>query len=312
MYIMRFVIERSPLGGTNVPTVSWTRSEPAGYLQTRAISIMMGISSRTASRGTLIKGCKMFHLKSVRFVLGSIALIVNLGLFGCGQEVETSNVYQQLNSALGADNKEEALKLLDEALKKDAKNTSLLQIRAETLFRMGKVKESVPDFDKVVEIQPAFKAENWQRGIALYYVGRFKDGAEQFEEHHRVNPDDVENTFWYFLCLAKADSLEAARKKIIPSRGDARAPLMDVYRLVRGEAKPEDVEKAIAQFEAGSSQRKQAEFYGYLYLGLWYDLLGDKAKAMSFLEKSLAANDRGYMADVGKVHLQSLKPTESK
>lgn len=254
----------------------------------------------------------MFHQMPVRLMMCSIVLCLNLGLLGYGQEAESPNVYQQLNEALGKDDKEAALKLLGESLEKEPKNIGLLQLRAETLFRMGKVKESVPDFDKVVEIQPAFKAENWQRGIALYYVGRFKDGVEQFEEHHRVNPDDVENTFWYFLCLAKADSIEAARKKIIPSRGDARAPMMDVYRLVTGEAKPEDVEKAISQFEVGSGQRKQAEFYGYLYLGIWFDLLGDKTKAVSYIEKSLAANDRGYMADVAKVHLQSLKTAESK
>lgn len=252
------------------------------------------------------------RLKSVRFVMGVLALVCHLAIFGCGQESDTPNLDKRLDDALADGKQDEAVKLLSEALEKDPENTSLLQVRAETLFRMGKVKESVPDFDKVVELKPAFKAENWQRGIALYYVGRFKDGADQFEEHHRVNPDDVENTFWYFLCLAKADSVEAARKKIIPSRGDARAPLMDVYRLVRDEAKPEDVEKAIARFEVGSPQRKQAEFYGFLYLGLWYDLMGEKDKAIAFLEKSLAAHDQGYMADVGKVHLQSLKPANTK
>jgi len=254
----------------------------------------------------------MLSRYSFRSICVAVAIVFQMGLFGCAQENDTANVFQKLNKALAADDKSEALKLLGEALEKDPKNSSLLQIRAETLFRMGRVAESVPDFDKVVEIQPAFKAENWQRGIALYYVGRYKDGAEQFEEHHRVNPDDVENTFWYFLCLAKADSIESARKKIIPSRGDARPPLMDVYRLVRDEATTEDVEKAIEKFEAGTRGRETAEFYGYLYLGLWYDLKGDKAKAITYLKKSLAANDQGYMADVGKVHLQTLQPSESK
>lgn len=253
----------------------------------------------------------------LRSIVLAIALVSPLGLLGCAQETvvpdnKSTSIYQKISKALTAEDKTEALQLLGQALEMDPKNTSLLQIRGETLFRMGKVAESVPDFDKVVEIQPAFKAENWQRGIALYYVGRYKDGAEQFEEHHRVNPDDVENTFWYFLCLAKADSMESARKKIIPSRGDARPPLMDVYRLVRNEATAADIEKAIEKFEAGTRGRETAEFYGYLYLGLWYDLNGDKAKAIAYLKKSLAANDQGYMADVGKVHLQTLQSSESK
>jgi tetratricopeptide (TPR) repeat protein len=246
-----------------------------------------------------------------RFLFCILALTVVWGEIGRTQGTD-DNLYQQIDRALAAEKKDEAVELLGKAIAKEPSNVSLLQIRGETLFRMGKVNESVPDFDKVVELRPESKAANWQRGIALYYVGRFKDGAEQFEEHHRVNPDDVENTFWYFLCLAKADSMDAARKKIIPSRGDSRAPLMDVYRLVRAEATPQDVEKAIEGFDAGTAQRKQAEFYGYLYLGLWFDLQGDTAKAIDYLEKSLAANDRGYMADVGKVHLQSLKEAKPK
>ena len=252
-----------------------------------------------------------FHRSPVLF-LASIFGLFCCGPFGCGQEPTPGSVYQQVNRAISEGKPETAIQLLSEALDKEPNNRSMLQIRAETLFRTGKIEESVNDFDKVVELQPAFKAENWQRGIALYYVGRFADGVEQFEEHHRVNPDDVENTFWYFLCLAKADSIEAARKKIIPSRGDARAPLMEVYKLVRGEMEPADVEKAIQQFQPGSGQRATAEFYGYLYLGLWYDLLGDKTKSIDYLKKSIAANDRGYMADVAKIHLQSLEPKETK
>jgi len=236
-----------------------------------------------------------------RFLFCILALTVVWGEIGRTQGTD-DNLYQQIDRALAAEKKDEAVELLGKAIAKEPSNVSLLQIRGETLFRMGKVKESVPDFDKVVELRPESKAANWQRGIALYYVGRFKDGAEQFEEHHRVNPDDVENTFWYFLCLAKADSMDAARKKIIPSRGDSRAPLMDVYRLVRAEATPQDVEKAIEGFDAGTAQRKQAEFYGYLYLGLWFDLQGDTAKAIDYLEKSLAAMNQGTMANAEKVN----------
>lgn len=252
-----------------------------------------------------------FHRSSVIF-LASIFGLFCLGTFSCGQEKTPSDVDQPITGT-NADAESAALiKSLSESLEMDPDNWKMRQFRAETLFRAGKIKESVSDFDKVVELQPALKAANWQRGIALYYVGRFADGVEQFEEHHRVNPDDVENTFWYFLCLAKADSIEAARKKIIPSRGDARAPLMEVYKLVRGEMEPADVEKAIQKFQSGSFQRANAEFYGYLYLGLWFDLLGDKPKAIDYLKKSIASETEGYMMDVAKIHLQSLEPKETK
>lgn len=99
----------------------------------------------------------MLSRYSFRSICVAVAIVFQMGLFGCAQENDTANVFQKLNKALAADDKSEALKLLGEALEKDPKNSSLLQIRAETLFRMGRVAESVPDFDKVVEIQPAFR-----------------------------------------------------------------------------------------------------------------------------------------------------------
>jgi lipoprotein NlpI len=252
------------------------------------------------------------RLRNVVFVsICAVQLIVVASMRLQAQDAVQSALVKA-SELLSQDKGKEAVAELDVAIGKQPNNVSLLQLRAETLFRIGEFEKSMKDFDKVVELKPQLKAENWQRGIALYYVGRFKDGADQFEEHHRVNPDDVENTFWFFLCLAKAESIEAARKKIIPSRGDARPPLMEIYKLVRGEVMPADVEKSISQFTAGTSGREQAEFYGYLYLGLWFDLQGDKPKAIDYLKKSLAANDRGYMADVGKVHLKTLQSSPSR
>lgn len=252
------------------------------------------------------------RLRNVVFVsICAVQLIVVASMRLQAQDAVQSALVKA-SELLSQDKGKEAVAELDVAIGKQPNNVSLLQLRAETLFRIGEFEKSMKDFDKVVELKPQLKAENWQRGIALYYVGRFKDGADQFEEHHRVNPDDVENTFWFFLCLAKAESIEAARKKIIPSRGDARPPLMEIYKLVRGEVTPADVEKSIGQFTAGTRGREQAEFYGYLYLGLWFDLQGDKTKAIDFLQKSLAANDRGYMADVGKVHLKTLQSSPTR
>ena len=51
----------------------------------------------------------------------------------------------------------------------------------------------------------------WQRGIALYYAGRYDDCRRQFESHRSVNPDDVENAAWHFLCVARAESPAKAR-----------------------------------------------------------------------------------------------------
>ena len=78
--------------------------------------------------------------------------------------------------------------------------------RAVEDFQAGRIAQSVAGFDRVAKIVPDYAPQLWQRGIALYYAGRYKDCRAQFESHRTVNPDDVENAAWHFLCVARAES----------------------------------------------------------------------------------------------------------
>jgi hypothetical protein len=98
-------------------------------------------------------------------------------------------------------------------------------------FYAAKPKESVAAFDALIKLQPEAKPQLWQRGLSLYYTGQFKEGREQFEVHQTVNPNDVENAAWHFICVAKAEGLEEAKKNLIPIRGDSRVPMAEVHNL---------------------------------------------------------------------------------
>jgi hypothetical protein len=78
--------------------------------------------------------------------------------------------------------------------------------KAVAEFRSGRVAESAAGFDKVAKLAPDYAPQLWQRGIALYYAGRYRDCRAQFESHRTVNPDDVENAAWHFLCVARAET----------------------------------------------------------------------------------------------------------
>ena len=95
----------------------------------------------------------------------------------------------------------------------------------------------------------------WQRGIALYYAGRYDDCRKQFEAHRTVNPDDVENAAWHFLCVARAESPARARAALLPVGPDARVPMREVLEMFRGKMTTEQVMAA-----AGPSLSGQ--FYG--------------------------------------------------
>jgi lipoprotein NlpI len=106
--------------------------------------------------------------------------------------------------------------------------------------------DSIRRLRPILDLNPDERPHHWQRGIALYYAGRFEDGTKQFELHRTVNPEDVENAAWHFLCLARWKDVETARKSLIPIKGDTRIPMAQVHRLFAGKATAEDVLKAAA------------------------------------------------------------------
>src|SRR3954465_6495626 len=87
--------------------------------------------------------------------------------------------------------------------------------RAVADFQGGRIPRSVAGFDRVAKLVPEYAPQLWQRGIALYYAGRYKDCRAQFESHRTVNPNDVENAAWHFLCVARAESPEKARAELL-------------------------------------------------------------------------------------------------
>jgi len=174
--------------------------------------------------------------------------------------------------------------------------------QAVTDFENGRVAESAAGFDRVAQLVPADAPHLWQRGIALYYAGRYEDCRAQFESHRTVNPDDVENAAWHFLCVALAESPEKARAALLPVGPDRRAPMGEIYQMFRGDLTPESVLAA-----AGAAPL--AQFYAHLYVGLYYEALGNAAGAVEHI--TTAAERRyatgGYMHMVAGVHLNLLR-----
>ena len=224
---------------------------------------------------------------------------------------------------------DEALKLASQAIKADPKSISALSLRAtiyeridkyteavddltkilaldKTLaevyqrrgvlhFKDGNIKASIADFDAYIEREPKAKISHWQRGISYYYAGQFDDGRKQFEGYQDYDSNDVENAVWRFMCMARKDGIEKARKAILKIGDDRRVPMRQVYDLYKGDLKVEDVMKA--------AKANNELFYAHLYVGIYYDLLNDKKKAFEHLNEATENYRIGhYMWDVARVH----------
>jgi lipoprotein NlpI len=175
--------------------------------------------------------------------------------------------------------------------------------RAVADFRDGRIAESAAGFDTLAKLVPDQAPELWQRGIALYYAGRYADCRAQFESHRTVNPNDVENAAWHFLCVARAESPQRARAALLPVGPDSRVPMTQIYQMFKGSLAPEQV-------LAVAGTQPTSQFYAHLYVGLYDEALGDRKGALEHI--SAAAADRfaasgGYMHTVARVHLGILE-----
>jgi lipoprotein NlpI len=189
----------------------------------------------------------------------------------------------------------------------DPKRVEAYDRRGSEEFKLGQFKESVADFDRFLEVKSEEAPGHWRRGISLYYAGRFDDGRKQFAAYEKVDNNDVENAVWCFLCAARADGVEKARASMLKIGKDTRVPMMKVYDLYRGEAKPDDVMTAANAGDASDDERKQRLFFAHLYLGLYYDATGDKKQALEHITQAAQKYYiDGYMGDVARVHEQVL------
>lgn len=197
--------------------------------------------------------------------------------------------------------------LLADALEQTSKQRArelaafVLLARGEANFHQARIAESIADFNRQVELQPDQAAEHWQRGIAYYYAREYEKGARQFELHQTVNPQDVENAAWHFLCLVRSPkgSVESARKKLIPVTRDLRVPMAEIQQMFAGTLSPEDV------LQKSKDADDTAKFYADLYVGLYYEALNRDEGSLRLISRAAEnpAAKKNYMGDVARVHV---------
>lgn len=173
----------------------------------------------------------------------------------------------------------------------------------------GEFKEAIADWDKVIELIPAQEAQHWQRGLAYYYAGEYRKGQKQFELHRTVNPDDVENAAWHYLCVARAESPAKARELLLPVGEDRRVPMTQIMELFAGKGTESDVLKAAEAGNPRPDELKDRLCYAHLYLGLYAEAQGKKTEALTHIRKAAVEYAQShYMGQVAKVHLRTLEP----
>jgi lipoprotein NlpI len=259
------------------------------------------MSVHKPSVSSLAKGQSMSRTLSA---VSAITILLAL-VSARGQDVD--GLLQQATHASQRGEHERAITKLTEAIKASPATSFAWYLRGREHFRAGKITESVADFDKYVQLEPQSANQQWERGISYYYAGEYAKGAKQFEDYQKFHDQDVENSVWRYLCVARASGVEKAKANLLPITEDRRVPMMQIYGLYQGKLKPEDVLAAANANPPNPDAHNQRLFYAHLYIGLWHEAAGNAELAKKHLLEADQRKIAHYMWDVAHVHAQMLK-----
>jgi tetratricopeptide (TPR) repeat protein len=194
---------------------------------------------------------------------------------------------------------ENQLKRWNQIIIEQPHNPNAYVRRGMVYFQLGKVEESITDFDSAEKLDSRLTPYLWQRGLSYYYAERFAEGAKQFEVDLTVNAQDVEETVWRYLCIARLSGVTEARNSLLPVKNDPRKIMGCVYDLFAGNCTPDDV------LQVGNLGGVKGNFYSHLYLGLYYEAEGNIELAKDYIVKA-ADNYQidDYMWYLAVVHKQ--------
>jgi tetratricopeptide (TPR) repeat protein len=171
--------------------------------------------------------------------------------------------------------------------------------RGMIYFKLARIEASLADFDRAEKLDPKLSPYLWQRGLSLYYVEDFEGGARQFESGLTVNPVDVEETTWRYLCLARLHGPQFARESLLPVGPDPRPFMHRIYALYAGKQTPADL------LAASEGEDCRSQFYTQLYLGLYYEVHDDGDRARHYIVSAIRGyTQREYMWYLACVHQQ--------
>jgi len=176
-----------------------------------------------------------------------------------------------------------------------------LHAKAIDLFHRKEFRASVEEFDRAIQAggQTHTSDACWERGLALYYAGDPTKAREQFDAYHRVDPLDIENGLWRYLCVAAGDGAEKAREALPAYERKTRPPFPALLDLYAGRG---TIEAVLEQASAGATGTRRDEnlFYAHFYVAKHLQAKKDPA-AREHIEKALAKPVDHFMYACAKI-----------
>lgn len=235
---------------------------------------------------------KWQHLATISLLLG---FSIPVGLFlwetktlSSSSKLHVLAIEQQAATLAAAHKNEEALNLINAALKKYPETVSLLGTRAPILMELKQFPEVIDDCNKVLAVENNDQAILLTRSIANHHLGNEREAILDLDTAIKLNPEKAlayNNRAWSYAALKEYDKAltdinkAIALDKNLPTSHDTRAVVL--FGLGRYQAALEAVNVAI-----GLKKDDGAFYYhraGILpRLGRSNEISSDQSKASRF------------------------------
>lgn len=170
--------------------------------------------------------------------------------------------------------------------------------RGMVYFKLARLTSSLQDFNQAEKLNPQLTPYLWQRGLTYYYLGKYAQGARQFELDLSVQSQDLEETLWYYLCLAQLENASEIRDCLLKVRDDPRPIMGQVYQFYGGKC---SLEQLLAM---GKKEGLIGLFYSNLYLGLYYEAHKKQERSQFYINQAVKYQTNDYLWYLACVHQQ--------
>jgi len=227
---------------------------------------------------------------------------------GAAADADPTTVLAQIRSAADRRDSGQVFELCGRLLSGESKTPEAYYWRGREQLRAGRATEAVADFNAFLAANPGASSRLWERGIACYYAGQYKEGAEQFAAYQTYDDNDVENAVWHVICQSRVSGFDDAQRQLMKVRRDGRVPMMQIFDMFAGKMTPEQVLQVAEDAAGDADEKKYHRFYAHLYIGLYEEARGSEAAARKHLTDAAERypNDH-YMWDVAHMHAQRWK-----
>ena len=168
--------------------------------------------------------------------------------------------------------------------------------RGMLYFQLGKLNDSLKDFNKAEELNPQLTPYLWSRGLTYYYLEKYAKAARQFELSLSIHSQDIESTLWFFLCIAQLEDIASAQDSLLIVRDDIRPYMLQIYQVFAGLYNVDTLTNLNGDCD------RYHRFYAYFYAGLYYEAQKNAEKSAELINKAISYQIDYYMWSVACTH----------